>query len=210
MVRAVHKSPLRRVADRYECSILSEIHPELRLSKDDITPLLQRVGRDRKHIRLFMIGTYEKKASSFMLFDGHRLISQSETLERAHLGYDSKMRFEPQLNLICTFSIDGSECFPAYYKAEDGDVTDSVAFSGVISEMGIDRKNVAIIGDKGITEEVNIDLMEDKDLNYVLPLRRNSSELATLMPASEALYGGGFLFVIVFKGTVGDADDFWT
>lgn len=202
LIRAVHESPLNRIADRYECSILSEIHPELRLSKDDITPLLQRVGRDRKHIRLFMVGAYEKKSSSFMLFDGHRLISHSETLESAHLGYDSKMRFEPQSNLICAFSIDGSECFPAYYKAEDGDVIDSVAFSDVIAEMGMDKKNVAIIGDKGFNGEGNIDLMEDKNLNYVLPLKRNSSELAPLMPVSEALYQGGFTYAgrpILFK-----------
>ena len=202
LIRAVHESPLKRIADRYECSILSEIHPELRFSKDDITPLLQRVGRDRKHIRLFMVGAYEKKSSSFMLFDGHRLISHSETLESAHLGYDSKMRFEPQSNLICAFSIDGSECFPAYYKAEDGDVIDSVAFSDVIAEMGMDKKNVAIIGDKGFNGEGNIDLMEDKDLNYVLPLKRNSSELAPLMPVSEALYQGGFTYAgrpVLFK-----------
>ena len=207
VTRAVYEAPLKRVEDRYGCSILSEMYPGLRLSKNDITSLLQRVGRDRKNIREFMTGTYDRKASSFMLFDGHRLISRSQTLETAHLGYDSRMRFEPRTNLICVFSIDGSECFPSYYKAEDGDVIDSTAFADVITEMGIGLENVAVIADKGFNEEGNIVLMEELGLNYVLPLRRNSSLLAGRVPCSEAEYCGGFTYAgrpILFKDCILD------
>ena len=53
----------------------------------------------------------------FILFDGHRLISSSKTMEFAELGYDSKRRFMPQINLMYIFSIDEASGAPVYYPS---------------------------------------------------------------------------------------------
>ena len=46
-------------------------------------------------------------ADGLIMFDGHRLLSASGTLEYACIGYDSKCRFHPQVNLLytVTFSV---------------------------------------------------------------------------------------------------------
>ena len=50
------------------------------------------------------------------MFAGHRLISASGTLEYARVGYDSKCRFLPQVNILYMFSVVGLGKLPIYYK----------------------------------------------------------------------------------------------
>ena len=57
-------------------------------------------------------------SEGLVMFDGHRLISGSGTLEYSRVGYDSKCRFLPQVDLLYMymFSVRGLAKLPVYYK----------------------------------------------------------------------------------------------
>jgi len=99
--------------------------------------------------------------SSYMIFDGHRIIFDSETLDMAQMGYDSRRRFKDQINLVYAFSISGERCFPYYYKQFSGDVPDITAFSALVKEAGIEKKTLTVLADKGFASEDNFTLMEE-------------------------------------------------
>lgn len=44
-------------------------------------------------------------AERFILFDGRRLLSSASSMDNAELGYDSKRRYKPQINLMYLFTM---------------------------------------------------------------------------------------------------------
>ena len=77
----------------------------------------REAGRERPRrdaIREYMKG--DLPSEGLVMFDGHRLISGSGTLEYARVGYDSKCRFLPQVNLLYMFSVRGLAKLPVCHS----------------------------------------------------------------------------------------------
>ena len=77
---------------------MGELFPGLSLSASRISKILRMLGNERERIKKYM--KEDLGEDSKIVFDGHRIISNSNTLEYARVGYDSKRRFMPQVNLI--------------------------------------------------------------------------------------------------------------
>lgn len=118
-VRLAYDVRFKRISEYYETSILSEIYPGLELDASYITGILKTIGKRSSAIKAFMHED-NNKLSSFMVFVGHRILSDSKTLETIDMGYDSKMRYRSQINLVYAFSVSGERCFPYYYKSSAG------------------------------------------------------------------------------------------
>ncbi len=193
ILRILYGKAFKRIALNYESSYLSNLFPDLSLSPATITQLLKDVGRDRAGIKKFM-DSYMRDKDRFILFDGHRIISSSKNLDMAEMGYDSKSRYSPQVNLIYMFSLDEKGSYPEYYKQYIGSVPDISAFEDIIKETNIKDKDATIIADKGFGSNDNFDLIEDSGMNYIIPLRRGNLETKGKIPASIAEYRDAFIY----------------
>lgn len=193
VLRVIYGGAFRRIGLHYETSFLSKIYPGLALSPGSITALLKRIGKDRRAIRQFM-ESFTTEKQRFILIDGHRILSASRSLDHAQIGYDSKCRYQPQVNLLYLFSLDEHAAYPQYYKQYLGSVPDVSAFSDIISESGITGSMATVVADKGFGSEENFDLIDGSGMNYIIPLRRGNTEVKGKVPASQAAYPHAFLY----------------
>lgn len=192
-LRLVYDVRFKRISEYYEVSILSEIYPGLKLDAPYITGILKTIGKRNSAIKAFMHED-NNRLSSFMVFDGHRIISDSKTLETVEMGYDSKMRYKPQINLVYAFSVSGERCFPYYYKQFTGDVPDVSAFSTLIEEAEIKKDSLTILADKGFGSEDNFTLIDESGFKYIVPLKRDANDTTDNVPSSIDGYDDTFTF----------------
>ena len=183
----------KRISENYETGIFSEIYPGLNLDGSYITALLKNIGKRTDAIKAFMHEDNDR-LSSYLVFDGHRIISDSRTLETAYMGYDSKMRYKNQVNLVYAFSVSGTRCFPYYYKQFSGDVPDITAFQDLIEEAEVDKENLTILADKGFGDDDNFTLIDESGFRYIIPIKRNSKDSKDNAPLSNTGYDDSFLY----------------
>lgn len=58
-------------------------------------------------------------------------MTASHTVDNTECGYDSKMRYKPQINLLYMFTLGGEIGYPVYYKQYLGSTPDVSAFSDI-------------------------------------------------------------------------------
>lgn len=193
MIRAVYDCRFKRMQLHYEDSILSYIYPNISFSARSISALLDTLGRKRNKIRSYMeasMGDNER----FLLFDGHRLLSASCTMDNAEIGYDSKRRYKPQINLVYMFSMGKNTGCPVYYKQFIGSTPDVTAFADILRESRSYGKDCTIVADKGFASEDGVSLIDDCSLKYILPLKRGNKYAREKIPASPVGYDEAFSF----------------
>ena len=98
------------------------------------------------------------------------IISFSERIGLAKMGYNSKKEYDPQINLMLMFSTKMQ--LPVYYRVIPGSIREVSAFKLTLDECG--TKNVTIIADKGFYSKENIETLDGFGAQYIIPLRRNS------------------------------------
>ncbi len=193
VIRLVQDRALKRCHGHYETSILSAVWPDLHLSAASLTRLLERIGQDRGNIRKFLL-SMPRGAERFILVDGHRLLSASHSLGHAEVGYDSKCRYKPQVNLLYLFSLGEGTGYPEYYKQYAGSITDVAAVGDLLRESGGRDGSCTLVTDKGFGSEANFDLIVDSSMNYLTPLKRGNLDVRTRVPLSHAGYPEGFTY----------------
>ena len=103
LLKCKEQSSFKRMDFHCRTSFLDQVIGPVGLSAGRITELLQHLGSDRETMREYMRGDIPK--DGVIMFDGHRIISGSESLEYARVGYDSRRRFLPQVNILYMFSV---------------------------------------------------------------------------------------------------------
>jgi len=193
VMRLVYDRTLRRCKDHYESSILSSIFPKLPISPASLTNLLDRIGKDRGNIRKFML-SMPREGNRFMVVDGHRLLSASRKLENAEIGYDSKLRYKAQINLLYVFSLGDGVGYPEYYVQFAGNIPDVTAFSALLREVGVKEEDCIFLMDKGVGSNDNFDLVVDSTLYYITPLKRGNLDVRGQVPKSQFDYEQAFTY----------------
>ena len=193
VLRIVDGPRFKRLEESYEISCLSTLIPDVKLGKNDITEILHSLGKRRKEMISFMMDDSDLN-SSYMIFDGHRIISESDSLENAAKGYDSRRRFKNQVNLVYAFTINGERCFPFFYKQFSGDVPDITAFSSIIEETGIKEESITVLADKGFGSEENFKLIEKSGLKYIMAIKRTNDDSKQNIPDSISDYEDCFSY----------------
>ena len=192
-LRIVNGSRFKRLEEAYETSCLSKLLPNADIGKNELTSMLHSLGKRRGEMQKFMLEESDK-LSSYMIFDGHRIISDSGTLENAAMGYDSRRRFKNQVNLIYAFSVNSERCFPYYYKQFSGDIPDISAFSSMIEETGIKKESLTVLADKGFGSDDNFTLLEECNLKYIIPIKRTNGDSKFNIPTSFVDYDDCFSY----------------
>jgi len=193
ILRTVYGCRFKRLEAHYQDSIASLAYPSLALSPSSITQLLRDLGRNREAIRLFM-GSVRGDKGRYILVDGHGILSSSKTVDHAQPGYDSRMRYKPQVNLIYLFSL-GDDCaFPEYYKQYGGSITDVAAFSDILAEAGVCGDEATFVGDKGFMSQTDCPFLEDSSLRYIIPLKRGNPYVQGKVPSEPLQYAFSFTY----------------
>lgn len=183
MLRCKERTHFRRMDFHYHASFIEQCAGGLALSPGRVTALLRRVGADRGAIREYMRG--DLRDGGLVMFDGHRLVSNSATMEHARVGYDSRRRFLPQVNLVYMFGVRGERKLPIFYKQYPGDVPDVSAFADMVRDAGLRARDVTVIADKGFGSDANEALLADAALGYVIAIRRGCADVPGIPPSPD-------------------------
>ena len=190
ILRIIEKCPFKRADFLYERSYLSEIFGNISFSPSHLSQFLRNFGIKREQHVGFMKEYLTD--SEYVLFDGTNIISNSQEMDINRLGYNSHRQYDPQINLMYAFSADKHK--PGYYRIIPGNIRDISSFKRSVEELGIE--NTVIIADKGFGSSSNFELLQNSNLRYIIPLRRNNGFCVRdkLKTGSKTDLDGYFLF----------------
>jgi transposase len=173
VLRLISPCPFSSISNRYETSWMSKVLPGLALSPSSVTGLLDFVGGNRKACAAFMRETIG--ASPYYLIDGTRTVSSSEGIMRAQPGHSKTKGFLPQLNQVYVVAVSDYGKAPVFYRNVAGNIPDVTALELTLKDAGIQR--ATFIGDTGFASIDNFKLISASRLGYIVPLKRNTSEI---------------------------------
>lgn len=187
----IEPSPFKRLRMIYSNSYDSVEYPGLALSGSSMTSFLKELGSNREGQVAFMKEFVS--GSEYIIFDGTRLVSYSDKMDLACVGYNHCEIKDPQVNLLYCFSLSPAKA-PVYFRAVAGDKTDITAIKNSIRESGCE--NVILIADKGFGSATNYELMRENGISYIIPLKRNYDliDYSEIASQSEAAYDGLFKY----------------
>jgi transposase len=165
--RLLHTSPLKNMDYYYKKSYLSE-QLNVTVSAKAISQLIKDLGSDRKPLTDYM--KHVAGSENYILIDATSIVSYSNNLTRVFTGLSKNKSYEPIFNLLYFYS--PNNYLPAYYRLFNGNIKDVKMLTVTIKESGF--KDMVIIADKGFFSEENLLFLEKENLNYIVPLRRNS------------------------------------
>ena len=123
----------------------------------------------------------------YVLMDSTAIFSRSENMSFLEPGHNSKQIHIPQINVMMLFS--ETRTMPTFIRILPGSIRDVSAMSRTIDIAGVEK--CVIVADRGFFSSDNIKKLKNKHLNFIIPLKRNSS----LIPKPK-----GFSDVFMYDG----------
>lgn len=167
VLKLAYLDPLKRLQFRHETSYAGKLWPDAHLSKNSLTALLERLGKEWGSQR----GFFEllSKAESNMAIDLTQVFSDSENISWLEKGYNAKESPHEQLQLLLLWGVDGH--LPGFLKLLPG--TASSAQNLVLAIQESRLKHVIVMGDKAFFSTDNVEKLEGYETHYALPLQRD-------------------------------------
>jgi hypothetical protein len=169
LMRLAYQSPLKNMNVHLQENFLSESFPQVSLIDKKVSSLLRSIGSDRERINGFF--REFSLSGENILMDITAIHSKSEQMSINQRGYNAQSSFDPQANLLLLFSQSRRE--PVYYRVLPGNIRDVKSVQLTLRE--VEASDTVFVADKGFYSESNIEEMEQAHLQYVIPLKRNSS-----------------------------------
>jgi transposase len=166
IIKLLQPTPIRLLKSKWEKLYLSKTY-NASLSPSTVSEKLRKIGADWVSQRRFFDTLIQK--SKLLLFDLSSLFSYSENLNLAERGHNADHLFLNQINFALMFSQD--QKLPVLLKPLPGSVRDIKALKSVLGEFGF--KNCTCVLDRGFADTSLPDLFLEKEMSFVLPLRRN-------------------------------------
>jgi len=167
--RIAHQSPLKTIPFYLEQSdILNLLEWEGKLHDQKICDLLYELGSMQTSIHNFMKSNDNKKRT--VLMDATDIVLQSQNISLAQKGYNSNMDF--QLQLVLLYLYDATSFEPVFYRVLPGNIREISALKNTIKMSGF--QDCMYIADKGFFSEANIAELEQSQMKYIIPLKRDN------------------------------------
>ena len=151
------------------------------MSDRDISLNLKWFGENRERVVGWMktlLKDVPEDEQNFLLMDSTHTVSVSENLSVNAKGYNPDFDFDKQIRLMYLFSAQMKQ--PVYYRLINGNtctlvrsITDIKAMTLSVKEMNIKDK-VVFIADKGFFSSENVAMLDEENLSYIIPLKRNN------------------------------------
>jgi len=111
---------------------------------------------------------------SQVVIDLTHIFSLSEGVISATLGHNGQGQYLPQVNLVLLHSLEKKT--PSFFRLVPGSIRDVSTVVASVKEAQLSA--ALVIGDKGFYSELNVAALEEEKLEYLLPLKRNSSQIS--------------------------------
>lgn len=163
--------------DYYDNSFLSELYPNVALSKNTVSKFLNDLGKCCSMIKKFM----QNRASNInlehhLLIDGTLKSNESKINSLSDFSRKAKTKGTRDISVLYAFDFEKME--PICSKCYPGNMQDCTSYKDFIKENGISKG--IIVADKGFPSSVAADYFsKNKDLHYLNPIRRNSKFIET-------------------------------
>jgi transposase len=169
MFRWAYNSPIKRAPHYYRHDYCSNVHSVKSVSDKSVSSALKFVGENRANVVEWMkslLPDTEIGKEEFVMMDSTHITSHSDLLTVNAKGYNPDFNFEKQVRLLYLFSSELQK--PVYYRLVNGNITDVKSMVISIEEMNI--AHVIYIADKGFYSKGNIDMLQEKNIQYLMPL----------------------------------------
>ena len=167
--RLLYQSPIKNMPYHSENSWLYEHWQPGTLPDKKVSLLLSDLGRQREQAVRYMKTFIHE--GEYLLADTTDILSKSSQIQLSKRGYNNKFDFEPQINTMYLYSAQSR--MPVFYRLHAGNIKEVKAFKLTIKESGI--HHAIIIADKGFYSRQNIEALNAEQLQYIIPLKRDSS-----------------------------------
>jgi hypothetical protein len=185
MTGRAYQSPIKRAPFYHAHHFSSEVWGvDTTLTDKILSGALNTAGENRELVVKWLKGLLPPSAAreSFILLDSTHVMSASEHLEINAKGYNGSFDFGKQLRLMYLFS--ARMKLPVYYRLLGGNIVDVAATALCVKEMGVSE--VVYIADKGFYSRENVAGMEEGNLWYIMPVRRNNPSITYGPPGDGA------------------------
>lgn len=170
IVKTIRPLPLRIIKSAWEkLSASQEIN--VALSPNTLSGILHEVGASYTSQKKFFDSIMND--SRMLAFDLSSIFSESKNLGFAERGHNPDHAFLNQVNFMMFFSIDKQ--LPAMIRPLHGSVRDIKAIKDVLQDVNV--KKATVVLDRGFASYGLPSLLALKNLNFILPLRRNFSKI---------------------------------
>ena len=158
--------------DVYETSFLSELYPDIALSKNTVSTFLNDLGKTVSKIARFMRNrTVAVPMDHHLLVDG--TLKSDESKVNSLFDFSRKARTKRIRDISVLYAFDLEDMEPVCSKCFPGNMLDATAYNEFISENRITKG--IIFGDKGFPKSAAYDYFAaNPDLHYLNPVKRNS------------------------------------
>jgi len=170
IVKTIQPLPLRLIKSRWEKLHISQ-KIDASLSPNTLSDVLREIGKDYASQKEFFDGLMVD--SKTLIFDLSSIFSYSENLKYAEKGHNADHLYLKQINFMLFFSMDTQ--LPVLLKPLPGSVRDIKSLKTVIDEVNV--KDTTVVIDRGFASCVIPDMLTDFGLNFILPLRRNFTDI---------------------------------
>lgn len=158
--------------EAYETSFLSELYPDVALSRNTVSTFLNDLGKTMSRIVQFMRNrTAAVSMDHHLLIDG--TLKSDESRVNSLSDFSRKARTKGTRDISVLFAFDLEEMEPVCSKGFPGNMLDATSYKQFIAENKITKG--IIVADKGFPESAAHEHFEQNpELHYLNPVKRNS------------------------------------
>lgn len=168
-VRLCYQEPLSRIKIRHDTSLSTRLWPNAALSKNSLTSLLPRIGRQWETQKEFF--SYISQDEGHMAIDLTHFFSDSKNISWLEVSHNPEEIWRPQLELLLMWGT--TTHTPGFLKLLPGATHSAKSIANAIKESKI--QNVITIMDKGFYSQANIEYLEGEEIQYAIALKRDLS-----------------------------------
>ncbi len=170
--------PDRKLKRQYEESFLSEMFPGVNFGRSSFSEFLRNVGRSCSRITQFMrMMVGRLSPDDRIIIDGSLRQDHSRINSLSEISRKTSAHKHKDILLMYAYSQEKKQ--PVCSKVYPGNMVDQRAVCDFIGEFAI--SDGLIVADKGFPpESVRSAASEHEGLHYLLPLKRNRSEITDL------------------------------
>jgi len=169
--RILFQAPLKNIPFCLSCSSLLDLLGMECPDEKDVSQLLRRIGSERHNMVKYM-HTFAQK-DDCVLVDATDIACNSSKISLSQKGYNSDMNFEPQVTLLYIYS--AKQHKPLFFRLVAGNIRDVSILKNALVESGIN--NAVFISDKGFYSQANVTRLEELNMHYIIPLRRDNQAI---------------------------------
>ncbi len=166
-IRLCYQEPFSRMKIRHDTSLSKRFWPTAALSKNSLTQLLPRIGRQWITQRDFF--SQLSQDEKHMAIDLSHIFSDSQNIQWLEVSHNSEEIWRPQFEIVLMWGTTTHR--PGFLKLLPGATHSAKSLVNAIWESGI--QDVVAIMDKGFYSPTNIECLEDAEIQYAMALRRD-------------------------------------